>query len=67
MSLCLQARKPIEIKGYMCPNAEWTCWRKYHDFYYPKKLYSMRGNVCSLSELYKQRKIEEGEEWSLRY
>jgi len=56
----------MEIKGYICPNAEWMCWKKYHNFYYPKKLYSLRGNVCSSSELYKQRKIEEEDE-SLRY
>ena len=26
--------------SWMCPNHDWTCWKKYHDYYYPKHLFS---------------------------
>jgi Transposase IS4 len=57
VSLCLD-NKPTEyeLKSYMCPNPSISCWKKFHEFYLPKKLYNARGYIATSCPLYKQRK-----------
>lgn len=67
VSLCMKSRSEYDRKPYMCPNTGWTCWKKYHEFYYPRKLYNIRGNICSSNELYRLRRQVEGDSAILKY
>lgn len=67
VSLCVQVRTGGVQMPYMCPYKEWTCWRKYHDFYLPHCLYNLAGNMKTSSELYKLRKASEGNDKKLRF
>lgn len=40
-------------RPYFCQTARWTCWEKFHDFYLPRNLFSVKGNIMKASELYK--------------
>ena len=52
VGLCTVGRKfDVEFKNWMCPNTEWTCWKKYHLFYYPKGLFGPTGHIQKTHEL----------------
>ena len=67
VSLCMQPRRASDPKPYMCPNTEWSCWKKYHDYYYPSKLYNLRGNICRSNKLYKLRQQLDGDNATLKF
>eukprot|EP00644_Phytophthora_capsici_P006559 jgi/Phyca11/118747/e_gw1.36.545.1 len=41
-----------EPEPYMCPQATWTCWVKFHKFYLQKQLFSTKGRLRKTSQLY---------------
>lgn len=46
VSLCTVAQTlGMEPKPYHCPNTDWSCWRKFHDFYLPERLFGATGRV----------------------
>lgn len=67
VALCFQVQAGNELRPYMCPDVEWTCWKKFHDFYLPQNLYNFKGNICSSCPLYKLRKQVEGCHLILKY
>ncbi|KAJ8555029.1 hypothetical protein ON010_g9452 [Phytophthora cinnamomi] len=40
---------------WICPETAWTCWEKYHRYYWEKNLFSYKGNINRGSELAKLR------------
>ncbi len=40
----------------VCPYADWNCWRKFHDYYLPRKLYNRNGNIARKSKLHLARR-----------
>lgn len=59
VSLCLDnapTECDYEVKSYMCPTTSISCWKKFHNFYLPNKLFNIRGNIATSSPLYLQRK-----------
>jgi len=46
---------PGDMKEYMCPQSELTCWQKYHLFYLREGLFSTNGNLKRSSELYRKK------------
>ena len=41
-----------DVKKYMCPNKELTCWQKFHDFYVGAQLFSAKGNIRKGTRIY---------------
>ena len=37
---------------------EWTCWEKFHTYYFPRGLFNAEGNVIITSPMNQERKIE---------
>jgi hypothetical protein len=29
----------------------WTCWKKYHEYYLPRGVFNIKGNICKGSDL----------------
>ncbi|KAF0694454.1 hypothetical protein As57867_014613, partial [Aphanomyces stellatus] len=53
--LCSCVRRNYTPAPYMCPNAEWTCWEKFHNFYMPEKLFVKGARLQRGNRLYKLR------------
>lgn len=52
--VCLCLRKyAIDQKfaSVACPYEEWTCWRKFHEYYLPRGLFNDNGNIKRRSEI----------------
>lgn len=47
--------KPSLI-SVVCPHQEWSCWRKYHEFYLPCGLFNHKGRIKRSSTLHKARR-----------
>lgn len=47
---------PVKLAGILCPNEDWSCWRKYHDFYLPNGLFNKRGNILRGSSINKAKR-----------
>ena len=43
---------PAPKEDCYCPNQEWSCWKKFHEFYLPKLLFNAKGHVRKSSVLY---------------
>lgn len=46
--VCLCGKKyPMQHSSapFFCPNVDWTCWKKFHEWYLPKGLFSANGNI----------------------
>lgn len=55
VSLCKRVHEGNN-REYGCPHDEWTCWDKFHRFYYPLGLFSERGCVKRSCALFKEKK-----------
>ncbi|KAH9116256.1 hypothetical protein AeMF1_009787 [Aphanomyces euteiches] len=53
--LCSCVRQNYVPAPYMCPNTDWTCWEKFHNFYMPQKLFIKGARVQRRNWLYKLR------------
>ncbi|KAE9047776.1 hypothetical protein PR002_g826 [Phytophthora rubi] len=42
-----------EAMAFVCPDTTLTCWQKFLMFYFPKSLFSAKGNIRKLADLYK--------------
>ena len=40
----------------VCPNIDWNCWRKYHEYYLPSGLFNAQGHIRRSSTLFKAKK-----------
>jgi len=40
----------------VCPYSDWTCWRKFHEYYLPRGLYNANGNIMRKSQLHLARR-----------
>ncbi|KAG3180875.1 hypothetical protein PC128_g15405 [Phytophthora cactorum] len=51
-SVCLCTIVHPEVpKLWMCLDSSWTCWDKYHKFYLPNTLFTIKGNIRRGSKL----------------
>ena len=57
VSLCNNAM-PSEDKSYYCPHKDWSCWRKYHEYYLPRQLFTANGRVRRSSAMHKKKKAD---------
>jgi hypothetical protein len=44
------------MASVVCPHHDWSCWRKFHDYYLPKGLYNSNGNIVRSSKLHLARR-----------
>ena len=51
-SLCMRAYDPVFVDVHVAPDQTNTCWRKYHDYYFPNGLFNANGNVRRLSGIF---------------
>jgi hypothetical protein len=57
--VCLCTKKyerAVNLPSYMCPQSDWTCWHKFHQFYLPNKLFNYNGKIRRSSEIFKSYK-----------
>lgn len=40
-----------EYADIVCPNEDWNCWQKYHDFYLKQGLFNAKGHIVRKSQL----------------
>ena len=53
VSLCAGVHPTHTPKeDFFCPNQEWSCWKKFHEFYLPKRIFNDKGHVRKGSILY---------------
>jgi hypothetical protein len=39
------------FEAIACPHLDWTCWRKFHDYYLPRGLFNAKGHVKRKSQI----------------
>jgi hypothetical protein len=39
--------EPVTNYSWVCPNSEWLCWNKFHNFYLQKGLWSNRASLVN--------------------
>ncbi|KAE9006802.1 hypothetical protein PR003_g16763, partial [Phytophthora rubi] len=39
-------------KLHLCQEQTWTCWQKYHEYYFPKRVYNPQGRLMRSSPIY---------------
>jgi len=44
------------LSGILCPHEDWSCWRKFHDFYLPNGLFNKHGRVLRASSINKAKR-----------
>ena len=60
ISLCSKANQiQTPSQDYFCPNKDWSCWKKFHEFYLPKGLFNGNGRVRRSSDLYVRKLLTE--------
>jgi hypothetical protein len=37
--------EPVHDFSWACPNTDWSCWNKFHDFYLEKGMWSLRAGL----------------------
>jgi hypothetical protein len=55
--LCSNAysTKP-SLAGILCPHEDWSCWRKFHEFYLPNGLFNQKGRILRGSSINKAKR-----------
>ncbi|DAZ96765.1 TPA: hypothetical protein N0F65_012342 [Lagenidium giganteum] len=46
----------LVMPSHLCQETEWTCWQKFHDYYFPKQLFNNAGRIRRGSALFKANK-----------
>lgn len=54
--LCTQTREGTVAPAYACQRSDWSCWKKFHEYYYPRGVFTAKGNVRKSSQLYQEKK-----------
>ena len=44
------------LADVVCPHPDWSCWRKYHEFYLPMGLFNDKGRIKRSSTLHKTKR-----------
>jgi len=52
--LCSTTNLPAHplLKDIACPHVDWSCWRKYHEFYLRQGLFNGKGHIMRSSKLH---------------
>lgn len=51
--LCKKKYQQVDkIPTHFCPNQAWTCWQKFHLFYFPRGLFNINGRVRRSSGIF---------------
>jgi len=45
-----------DLANIACPRLDWSCWRKYHEFYLPRGLFNNKGHIKRSSTLHMARR-----------
>jgi hypothetical protein len=52
VALCKKQYTPPKTSmPFVCSNTMWTCWKKYHEYYLPRGVFNIKGNICKGSDL----------------
>jgi hypothetical protein len=58
-NVCLCSGKyptPVRLAGILCPHEDWSCWRKFHEFYLPNGLFNRQGRILRASSINKAKR-----------
>jgi hypothetical protein len=58
-NVCLCTNTYVITPGLIalvCPHEDWSCWRKFHEYYLPRGLFNTKGRIKRSSTLHKARR-----------
>ena len=44
------------LANILCPHEDWSCWRKFHEYYLPSGLFNDRGHILRASSMNRARR-----------